>query len=167
MQSSSDHRGNKDEWFAETGDDKNLRIFLTTQPLDPLLMINFVKSPDCGAVVYFGGTTRDNMDGKGVAHLSYDAYIPMALKTLTKIAEDARNKWSNPGGKVQKIGIVHRLGAVPVCEESVVIAISAMHRTEAWEAGEWILERIKESAEIWKNEQYNDGSSTWKENEQK
>lgn len=158
MSSSSPQR---DEWFAETEDDENIRVFLTKQPLDPVLMINFVKSPKCGAVVYFGGTTRDSMDGKGVVHLSYEAYVPMALKTLSKIAREAREKWS----QVHKVGIVHRLGAVPVCEESVIITVSASHRKEAWQAGEWILERIKESLEIWKDEKYEDGTHTWKENQ--
>lgn len=135
---------------------------LSESKLDCSQVIEFVKSPQCGAVVYFGGTTRDSMEGKNVSELSYEAYIPMALKTLTEIANDAINKWD----QVHKVAIVHRLGNVPVLEESVGIAVSAAHRKHGWESAEWILEQLKKSAEIWKSEKYTDGTSVWRSNDE-
>ncbi len=50
-------------------------------------------------------------------------------------------------------------------EESVLVTLSSTHRQEGWEAAIWILEKVKEKAEIWKKENYTDGSSSWKEND--
>ncbi|ANB15461.1 Molybdopterin-converting factor subunit 2 [Sugiyamaella lignohabitans] len=145
-----------------------IQIALTEDPLDPLELINFVRTPRAGAIVYFGGITRDNMDGKQVVHLSYEAYKPLAIKTLNSIASKALEKWNiekNHDEYICKVAIVHRLGEVPIGEESVIIAVSAGHRKEGWAAGEWILERVKESVEIWKNERYADGTGVWKAND--
>uniref|UniRef100_A0A060T4Y0 ARAD1C01584p n=1 Tax=Blastobotrys adeninivorans TaxID=409370 RepID=A0A060T4Y0_BLAAD len=152
---------------SSENNDERVRVALSDEPLDAAEAITFVKSPDAGAVVYFGGTTRDSMDGKEVVHLAYDAYIALALKTLDRVAREALDKWSkdrNPNKYISKVSITHRLGVVPVMQESVVIALSAGHRQEGWAAGEWILEQIKALAEIWKDERYADGSHTWRDN---
>lgn len=52
------------------------------------------------------------------------------------------------------ISLVHRLGVVPIAEESILIAVSAPHRQAAWRAGEEALERVKEKVEIWKLEEF-------------
>lgn len=48
-------------------------------------------------------------------------------------------------------------------EESILIAVSAPHRAAAWRAGEECLERVKEKAEIWKEEWFEDGGM-WRSN---
>ncbi|CAN6620319.1 hypothetical protein TRVA0_008S00518 [Trichomonascus vanleenenianus] len=141
--------------------------FLTDGAIDRNSLIEFVKSPEAGAVITFGGTTRDSMDGKEVVHLSYDAHVGMATKRFEKIANEALKRWeAKPENKahVVKVAIAHRLGVVPVMEESIVVAVSSAHRQEGWAAAEWILEEIKAKAEIWKNEQYSDGSAVWRAN---
>ena len=55
---------------------------------------------------------------------------------------------------LMKVVIAHRLGEVPVGEESVVVCVSAMHRGTAWRAGEWCLEEVKKRVEIWKWEEF-------------
>jgi molybdopterin synthase catalytic subunit len=143
-------------------------VRLTEDPLDPIELINFVRTPLAGAIVYFGGITRDNMNGKKVTHLSYDSYRPLAEKTLHKIASQALDRWSPEKSQEEyicKVAIVHRLGSVPIGEESVIIAVSAGHRKEGWEASQWILEAVKASVEIWKNESYCDGTAIWKAND--
>jgi molybdopterin synthase catalytic subunit len=52
------------------------------------------------------------------------------------------------------IAMIHRLGVVPIGEESILIAVSSPHRQEAWRAGEEALEECKEKVEIWKKEQF-------------
>lgn len=104
------------------------------------------------------GTTRDNFDGKPVKHLEYSAYEGLALKTMRSIAEQMVEKHSLIG-----ISIVHRLGVVPIGEESVIIAVAAPHRQAAWRAGEETLEEVKASVEIWKLEEFGDGS-VWRAN---
>lgn len=58
------------------------------------------------------------------------------------------------------VSIAHRLGEVDVAEESIAIAISAPHRGPAWRAGEEVLEECKKRVEIWKREEFADGSVT-------
>ncbi|CDK27632.1 unnamed protein product [Kuraishia capsulata CBS 1993] len=155
----------EDTWFAKENG-PSLKVFLTTSPLDAQKCIDFVKDPGAGAVVYFGGTTRDSFGDREVVSLSYEAHRPMALRSLVKISNEAITKFKDFRGQdsVQKVCICHRLGTVPVLEESIVIALSSTHRKEGWEAAMYILERIKESVEIWKSEEYADGGATWKEN---
>lgn len=145
----------------------NVKVFLTTAPLNPLEGLEFVKCEEAGAVIYFGGTTRNSFEDKGVEKLSYEAHEKLAVRTLTRIAEEALSKFSDNSKDtgIHKIYICHRLGDVPVKEESVLVTLSSTHRQEGWEAAIWILEKVKEKAEIWKKENYTDGSSSWKEND--
>lgn len=62
------------------------------------------------------------------------------------------------------IAMVHRLGVVPVGEDSIVVAVSAPHRQAAWRAGEEALEACKARVEVWKREEFEDGGGVWKAN---
>jgi molybdopterin synthase catalytic subunit len=85
----------------------------------------------------------------------------MALPSLSNIASHAKKEWSLFG-----VAVTHRLGRVPIGEESILIAVSAAHRQEAWDAAEWILEEVKRKTEIWKRESYYDQGQEpeWKAN---
>lgn len=152
---------------AEYVNDDNIRIFLTTQPISISEGIDFVKTEGAGAVISFGGTTRDSFEGKGVEDLSYEAYHELALRTLTKITREAIAKFedANKDECIHRVYLCHRLGVVPVKEESIVLCLSSTHRQEGWNCGIWMLDKIKERAEIWKKENYTDGSASWKEND--
>lgn len=69
-------------------------------------------------------------------------------------------------GGLVKVVLAHRLGEVPVGEESVVVCVSAVHRRTAFEAAEWCLERVKERAEIWKWEEFVGEGNDKKEGEE-
>ncbi|KAK9703203.1 MoaE protein [Popillia japonica] len=87
----------------------------------------------------------------------------MAITSLQKICAEIRERWSS----IVNIAIYHRLGAVPVKEASIVIAISSPHRNEALNATQWCIENVKEKVPIWKKEFYeNDSSPEWKENKE-
>lgn len=60
--------------------------------------------------------------------------------------------------------MTHRLGVVPVGQESVLIAVSAPHRQAAWSAGEEALELCKEKTEIWKLEEFEGEEGVWRAN---
>ena len=110
--------------------------------------------------LYIGGTTRDNFQGKAVKQLEYSAYVPMALSTMTAICSDIKQKHS-----LVAVAMVHRLGVVPIGEESVLIAVSASHRQAAWRAGEEALERCKDEVEVWKLEVFEgEEESAWRAN---
>ena len=100
----------------------------------------------------FIGTTRDESRGKKVIALDYEAYAPMALRFLNRIAGEARE-----GRDVRRVSIVHRVGRLNVGEASVVIAVSAAHRKEAFEACRYIIDTIKKIVPIWKKEFFEDG----------
>ncbi|XP_065340421.1 molybdopterin synthase catalytic subunit isoform X2 [Cloeon dipterum] len=123
-----------------------------------------VTSPKCGAVSLFVGTTRDNFDEKKVVQLDYEAYDSMAVKVMKELCAEVRRKWA-----VENIAIYHRLGTVPVCEASVVIAISSEHRTESLEAVQYTINTLKGQVPIWKKEVYDDQSCSkpeWKANKE-
>lgn len=84
----------------------------------------------------------------------------MAISTLSRIAESVSSKHGLMG-----ISISHRLGTVPIGEESILIVVSAPHRQAAWRAGEEALEETKEKAEIWKLEEFGgEGGGVWRAN---
>jgi len=62
------------------------------------------------------------------------------------------------------ICVVHRVGEVPIGEESVLVAVAGKHRGEAWRGGEEALERVKERVEVWKMERFVDGDGVWRSN---
>ncbi len=105
------------------------------------------------------GTTRDNFEGKSVKELRYVAYAPRALQSMLDICMDLLEKHN-----IVSIAIVHRMGVVPIGEESILIGISSPFRREAWEAGEEALELVKRKVEIWKREEFEDGG-VWKANQ--
>lgn len=62
------------------------------------------------------------------------------------------------------IALIHRLGVVPVGEESILIAVSSAHRQAAWRAGEEALEACKEKVEVWKREEFEGEEGVWRAN---
>ncbi|KAL1892866.1 hypothetical protein Sste5346_006759 [Sporothrix stenoceras] len=145
-------------------------VALTEAPLDVNSVLQRVRSPKAGANVLFAGSTRDSFGDRAVATLRYAAYRPLALRTMLSIARDIFAEHSLIG-----IAVVHRLGPVPIGEDSILIAVSAAHRQAAWRAGEACLERAKERVEVWKEEVFvgevkvNDdgpaeGESVWRAN---
>lgn len=159
---------------------------LTTDKLDLNGISELVNHGSCGAISVFIGTTRDNFEDKKVsmfdgfmhsdAHsvhslveqvlqLEYEAYDAMALKSMARICDAIRQKWS----EIKNIAIYHRLGVVPVKEASIIIAISSAHRQDSLEAVSFAIDEVKRTVPIWKKEIYggsNEGTSAWKENKE-
>jgi molybdopterin synthase catalytic subunit/molybdopterin converting factor small subunit len=119
-----------------------------------------VAHPGSGAIVTFSGTVRDHHRGRSVTHLTYDAYEPMALAALKRIATEITAASENV-----RVAITHRLGEVVAGDASVVIAASSPHRAASYDASREALERLKREVPIWKQEHYADGESTWREEE--
>lgn len=143
--------------------DRCCTVSLTYDPISSQDVLQSIRSPAAGANVLFLGTTRDSFEGRTVSRLSYSAYHSLALKSFLEIAENARLEH-----RLEKVCVVHRLGEVAVEEESIAVAVSAAHRGPAWRGAEWILERCKERAEVWKLEEFADGGpGEWRANEEK
>ncbi len=133
---------------------------LVDGPIDVEALRRQVAAPGCGAVLTFLGAVRDAHRGRPVSQLDYDAYRPMALERLERIAAELEGE--SPG---LRVAIVHRLGTVPVGEPSVAIAVASPHRAAAYEASRAALERLKREVPIWKRELYADGGAAWREEE--
>ena len=111
----------------------------------------------CGAVVTFVGIARaDQIDGHAVRALFYEAYAEMAEHVIDRLVAEAKSRWL-----LEAVRIHHRLGLVEAGRISVVIAVAAQHRAQAYAASQFLIERIKHDAPIWKREQYDNGVSRW------
>lgn len=126
------------------------------ESIDVAQVTSKVNHPNHGASLVFIGTTREMTYGQRTVLLEYEAYIPMALKTMETIGAEIDVKW--PG---TLCAITHRLGKVAIAEASVVIAISSPHRPDCYEASRYAIERLKQIVPIWKKEIWEDGSE-WK-----
>jgi len=121
--------------------------------LDVARVLSAVGDPAAGAIVVFTGTTRRTNAGRRVVRLEYEAHETMAIREMRRLAAEAKRRW-----RLKRVAMVHRVGLVPVGEPSVVIAVSAGHREEAFAAGRWLIDRLKEIVPIWKKERYRDGA---------
>ena len=122
-------------------------------PLELAEVHEAVASPDAGAICSFTGTVRDHTGEHRVQALDYEAYRDMAEKTLRSIGAEVCERLPRA-----RVGILHRVGHLEVGEASVVIAVSAPHRGDAFEGCRQVIERLKEDAPIWKKELRTDGS---------
>lgn len=125
-------------------------------PLDVNEVIGEVQRPEAGAVVAFVGTVRSSNQGKQVERLVYEAYEKMAAEKMYEVAE--RIEASFEGVRVAGL---HRVGRLEVGEVSVVLAASAPHRAEAFEACRAFIEGLKEEVPVFKKEFFADGTEQW------
>lgn len=130
----------------------NINIILQSETLSEQAALDFVKTDDTGGIVLFVGTVRNQTKGKEVIKLDFEAYKPMAISEMRKIAEQAVAKYS-----LNKIAIHHRIGTLAIGEVPVVIAVAAPHRKAAFAACEYCIDTLKETVPIWKKEYFQDG----------
>ncbi len=131
-------------------------INLTNEPIDVATLVSRASHPEAGAVVLFLGTTRELTVGRRTVALDYEAYDSMARQKLAELEAEARRRWP-----VIECIVVHRLGRVPPAEASVAIAVSTPHRADAFAAGQWLIDSLKQGVPIWKREQWADGATEW------
>jgi molybdopterin synthase catalytic subunit len=111
------------------------------------------RNPRVGAVVNFIGYVRDLNIGQTVNELFLEHYPGMTEKALEQIAEEARERWPLLG-----VEIVHRVGALSVCEPIVFVGVSSKHRHMAFEACAFIMDVLKTRAPFWKRETTSQGA---------
>ncbi|WP_370655122.1 cyclic pyranopterin monophosphate synthase MoaC [Hydrogenophaga sp.] len=123
---------------------------LSREPLSLQEVIDAVSGPGLtgqGGLTTFTGIVRDHNLGKDVVRLEYEAYDQLVLSTLASITEDIENTIAG-----SKVAIVHRAGVLQVGDAAVVIAASAPHRAEAFDACRRAIEALKQQVPIWKKE---------------
>ena len=126
---------------------------ITDNPIDINEVYKKVVRRNAGAVTVFIGTVRELTHGKKTLYLIYESYVEMAVIQLKKIGDEVKEKW----GDVD-VAITHRIGKLEITDIAVVIAVSTPHRPAAYEANQYIIERLKEIVPIWKKEHWEDGS---------
>lgn len=131
-------------------------IELTREPIDTSRLLAHVTQREAGAVVLFLGTVREMTNGRRTVALEYEAYPEMAESKLAELEAEARRRW-----RIVECALVHRLGRLDLAEASVAVAVSTPHRNDAFEAGRWLIDTLKEVVPIWKQENWDDGTTAW------
>jgi len=134
-----------------------LHTRLTHHPLSAEEALHFCGDPAAGAVVVFTGTVRNVSDGEAVHGLTYEAFEERAAGQLEQLAAALVQRY--PG--VRAAWLEHRVGDLAIGEPAVVVAVSAPHRDEAFEAARWGIDELKATVAIWKQEHWARGGSHW------
>jgi molybdopterin synthase catalytic subunit len=134
------------------------RIDLTREVIDFADLTEWARSNRAGAVVLFLGTVREMTGDRRTVALDYEAYPEMARAKMQQIANQASARWP-----IIRAAIAHRFGHLGLGDVSVAVAVSTPHRNDAFEAGRFLIDTLKEVVPIWKQENWADGSKEWVE----
>lgn len=152
--------GGADDAAPDPAEGAAPRFLVTPDVLDTRAIRDAVMTPASGACVLFEGVVRDHHEGRAVERLEYEAYEAMALRQMEAVAAEVAEEYR--GREVHDIAIHHRVGPLVVGETSLVVAVSAAHRRDAFEAALRAVDRVKETVPVWKKEWGPDGSH-WQE----
>jgi MoaE-MoaD fusion protein len=119
----------------------HMHVRVCDEPLSLPALAEAVGDPGAGAIVIFEGVTRE------VERLDYEAYVAMAQERIEAIVRDCVAAHNLRG-----VAVEHRVGSVPLGEPSVIVAVSAAHREEAFAGAREAIDRLKAEAPIWKRE---------------
>jgi molybdopterin synthase catalytic subunit len=125
---------------------------LVEGPLDVAAVLREVEDPEAGAVASFVGTVRRRSRERDVQHLEYEAFEEMAEPMLARLGKELTERHG-----LCAVSVHHRLGRVEIGEASVVIAVSAPHRSNALDACRDAIETLKATIPLWKKEVYAGG----------
>ena len=126
-------------------------IEVTEDDFNPGEHIEAARTRQTGGIVTFTGIVRDD----DITSMDLEAYREVALEELTLIRDRAMALF-----QVNSIDIVHRIGRLQVGDHIVMIVVGSPHRKSAFQACEYIIDKIKESVPIWKKE-HTKGGSRW------
>jgi molybdopterin synthase catalytic subunit len=135
---------------------QRLLVSVTADAIGVDEALAFVADAGAGGTCVFLGSVRDHSDAGGVTGLAYEAWEEQAVRRLTELGEQLFERWP-----LCKAALLHRFGELAVGEVSVVVACSAPHRAEAFEACRHGIEQLKRDVPIWKKEHLVSGESSW------
>lgn len=128
---------------------------LSQAPLDPARAETQVWSETAGAVVVFCGIVRNHDAGQSVDSLNYTAH-PSAEAALREAADEAAAAHHGV-----RFWVSHRIGELHIGDHALVAACASAHRAQAFAACAELVENVKRSVPIWKEQFYSDGTKTW------
>jgi molybdopterin synthase catalytic subunit len=123
--------------------------------LDPAEVLAAVDDPAAGGVNLFVGVVRDHDGGESVDHLDYTAH-PSALERMREVVEGVASEFEAIG-----VAAVHRTGHLRIGDTAVLVAVSAAHRGQAYDASRALIDRLKATTPIWKHQVFTDGREEW------
>jgi molybdopterin synthase catalytic subunit len=116
-----------------------------------------VADPAAGGIVLFLGAVRDNDEDRGVTGLGYSAH-PSAEAELRRVTEEIVTKYSDD---VIAAAAVHRVGQLAIGDLAVVVAVACGHRAEAFQACHALIDELKATVPVWKEQRFTDGTTEW------
>ena len=136
-----------------------MHVELTREPIDTTGITAALKHGSDGAVTVFDGIVRNNTRGRRTLYLEYTAYEAMVLPAMEKLAAEAITRFA-----VRDVALVHRLGNLDIGETSVLIAVASAHRGVTFDACRWLIDTLKKTVPIYKQEHFEDGA-VWADGE--
>ncbi len=124
-------------------------------PLDAAEVLASLEEDEAGGVTLFVGRVRDHDGGKGVRGLDYSAH-PTAMAKLGEVCDRVAEQHEVTG-----VAALHRVGHLDIGDIAVVVATSAAHRGQAFEASRALIDTLKSEVPIWKHQLFTDGSEEW------
>lgn len=100
-----------------------------------------------GAIVTFTGLVRDFNEEGSVSNIFIEHYPEMTQKALQEICHTANQRW-----ELGQVTIIHRIGLLAASEQIVFVGVTSTHRHNAFSAAEFIMDYLKVSAPLWKQE---------------
>ncbi len=123
-------------------------IRITRNPIRPEAAIESVRKKAYGAVIAYVGTVRETSHDRQVVFMEHQVALQdRARQELEKIASEIGSRWH-----LEDVSIIHRIGKLRTGEILLVVAIGAPHRTEAFAACQYAIDRFKEVAPEWTTE---------------
>ena len=119
-------------------------VLIPAEPISLDRAVEQVSGFETGAVTSFCGRVRETEIGRPISGITYQVYHGMAEKEIAQIIGQAQELWA-----VRAV-VQHRFGKVPAGEASLVVACSAVHRRESFEACQFVVDAIKANVPIWK-----------------
>lgn len=130
-------------------------VAIRDTPLDVVEVLSALDEPAAGGVVLFVGTVRNHDGGRSVTELEYSAH-PSALPRLHGVCEAIANDYD-----LHAVAAVHRTGLLSIGEAAVIVATSASHRDQAFQASRALIDTLKATVPIWKQQTLTDGRDEW------
>ncbi len=128
---------------------------VTNLPLDADKLRSLVADHSTGAVVVFAGDVRNHDHGREVVSLTYESH-PSAAEVMESVVNSLAEQLD-----VTHIAAAHRVGAIPIGESALVVAVGSSHRGDAFTACREIVDQIKLQLPVWKHQHFADGTDEW------
>src|SRR5574343_454681 len=131
------------------------RVSIQTDDFDLSTEVAALRAGDAGvgAIATFVGTVRDRNDGSGVSAMELEHYPGMTERSIETMIDAAHARFD-----IRAARVIHRVGLLQPLDQIVLVAVTSMHRGEAFQACEFLMDYLKTQAPFWKKESTPEGA---------